>query len=97
MIDKEIEVLGEYLLQCHFVHHSTWPDQSSNPGRQGGMPATNCLVYGKAIWVLLLELVFIHEFRTKGKIFLWLESSLNEENWLVIALCYCVLRQKMTS
>jgi hypothetical protein len=23
MIDKEIEVLGEYLLQCHFVHHST--------------------------------------------------------------------------
>jgi hypothetical protein len=26
----------------------TWPDPGSNPGRNGGKPATNCLSYGAA-------------------------------------------------
>jgi hypothetical protein len=46
-IGKETEVLGENLLQCHFVHHKshTWPDPGSNPGRRGGKLATNRLSY----------------------------------------------------
>jgi hypothetical protein len=44
---RETEVLGENLLQCHFVHyksHLTWP--GANPGLRGWKPATNRFSYG---------------------------------------------------
>jgi hypothetical protein len=49
-IDGETEVLGENLLQRHFVTtNPTCPDPGSNPGRRGGKPATNRLSYGAAL------------------------------------------------
>jgi hypothetical protein len=46
----ETEVLGENVLQRHFVHHNpTISDPVSNPGRCGGKPATNRLSYGAAL------------------------------------------------
>jgi hypothetical protein len=47
----ETEVLGENLLQRHFLHHkSHLPDPGSNPGRRGGKPATNRLSNGAAMY-----------------------------------------------
>jgi hypothetical protein len=46
---REIEVVGENLPQCRFIHykpHILCPD--ANPGRRGGNPATNNLSYIKA-------------------------------------------------
>jgi hypothetical protein len=46
----EAEVLGEKVPQCRFVHHKshmTW--QGANPGRRGGNPATNRLMYGTVL------------------------------------------------
>jgi hypothetical protein len=47
----ETEVLGENLPQRHFVQHKIPHDQTRarNPGRRGGMPATNGLSYGAAL------------------------------------------------
>jgi hypothetical protein len=48
----ETEVLGENLLQCHFVRHNshmTLCDLGSNPGRRGSKPATNRLSYGAGL------------------------------------------------
>jgi hypothetical protein len=43
------EVLGEILLQRHFVHHkSHLPDPGANTGCRGGKTATNRLSYGAA-------------------------------------------------
>jgi hypothetical protein len=49
----ETEVLGENLLQRHFVHHKIPHDQTRarTPGRRGGKPATNRLSYGAALGV----------------------------------------------
>jgi hypothetical protein len=46
----ETEVLGENLPQRHFCpsQNPTWPDPRLNPGRRGGVPATNRLSYGAA-------------------------------------------------
>jgi hypothetical protein len=46
----ETDVLGENLLQRHFCpsQNPTWPDPGLNPGRRGGKPATNRLIYGAA-------------------------------------------------
>jgi hypothetical protein len=47
----ETDVLGENLPQRHFCRsqNPTWPDPGLNPGRRGGMPATNRLSYGAAL------------------------------------------------
>jgi hypothetical protein len=44
------EVLVENLPQRHFCpsQNRTWPDPGLNPGRRGGKPATNRLIYGAA-------------------------------------------------
>jgi hypothetical protein len=49
----ETEVLAENLPQRHFCpsQNATWPDQSLNPGRRGGKPATTRLSYGAALVV----------------------------------------------
>jgi hypothetical protein len=46
----ETEVLGENLPQGHFSpsQNPKWPDPGLNPGRRGGKPATNHLIYGAA-------------------------------------------------
>jgi hypothetical protein len=65
MIDRETEVLGENLLQCHFVHHKshmTWPD--ANPGRRGGKPATNRWSYGTAL--CYYNLSYMKEFGSRN-------------------------------
>jgi hypothetical protein len=53
----ETEVLGENLLQCHFVHHKPHMLPRREPG---GKPATNCLSYVtpyfKMLVLLLLQL-----------------------------------------
>jgi hypothetical protein len=48
ILAEEIEVLGENLPQRHFCpsQNPTWQDPGLNPGRRGGMPATNRLSYG---------------------------------------------------
>jgi hypothetical protein len=53
----EPEVLGENLPQRHFCHsqNPTWPDPGLNPGRRGGKPATNRLIYGAALLTYLLR------------------------------------------
>jgi hypothetical protein len=48
----EAEVLGETCLSATLsTTNLTWPDLGSSPGRRGGKPATNRLVYGMAIAV----------------------------------------------
>jgi hypothetical protein len=57
----ETEVLGENLLQCHFLHqksHMIW-----NPGRRGGKPATNRLCYGTAIRYLRTKCMILRNER----------------------------------
>jgi hypothetical protein len=46
----ETEVFGENVSQRHFCpsHNPTSPDPGLNPGRRGGKPATNRLIYGPA-------------------------------------------------
>jgi hypothetical protein len=48
----ETEVLGENLLQRHFVHHKIPHDRPGleHPDRSGGKPATNRLSYGAAFF-----------------------------------------------
>jgi hypothetical protein len=46
----ETEVLGENLLQRHFVtKNPTWSDTGSNPGRRDEKPPINRLTYGAAL------------------------------------------------
>jgi hypothetical protein len=47
----ETEVLEENLPQCRFIHHKTHMLPYTNPGRQGGKPATKRLSYGTA-WTM---------------------------------------------
>jgi hypothetical protein len=45
----DTEVLGENLLQRHFVRHKSHITKSGlEPGRRSGKPATNRLSYGAA-------------------------------------------------
>jgi hypothetical protein len=49
ILERETKLLGEILPGRHFVHHkSHFPDPGANPGRLGGKPATNRLIYGAA-------------------------------------------------
>jgi hypothetical protein len=58
----ETEILGENLLQHHFVHHkSHLPDPGSNPGRRGGKPATNRLSYSAAITYVTGSMNILHK------------------------------------
>jgi hypothetical protein len=43
----ETEVVGENLLQRHFVHHKS---HVIRPGFEPGPPATNRLSYGVVLW-----------------------------------------------
>jgi hypothetical protein len=54
---RETEVLGENVPQRHFCQsqNPTWPYPGLNPGRRGGKPATNRLIYGAAISILFLH------------------------------------------
>jgi hypothetical protein len=57
----ETEALGENLPQCRFVHHKPHMLCSdANPGRRGGKPATNSLIYGTAHYLQLILCSYIH-------------------------------------
>jgi hypothetical protein len=47
-LEGETEVLGENLLQCHFVHHKPHMLPRREPGLPRWKPATNCLSYSTA-------------------------------------------------
>jgi hypothetical protein len=85
-------LLGRNLSQCHFIHHRsnmTWP--GIEPGRRGGKPASNRLIYSMVFasnLVRLLCLLFSNSFTQtfswccdRGTLYLILRWEHNLISW----------------